>query len=78
MLITILLIGIKNANSAQAVVSTERVVFYRENSARMYSSLAYAVGQVSGFLRSLFQLSYKYFNVYAFFIQSSYLHAGSD
>ncbi|WJX84454.1 hypothetical protein P8452_67030 [Trifolium repens] len=45
MLITILLIGIKNANSAQAVVSTERVVFYRENSARMYSSLAYAVGQ---------------------------------
>ncbi|PNY05570.1 pleiotropic drug resistance protein 1-like [Trifolium pratense] len=44
MLITILLIGIKNANSAQAVVSTERVVFYRENSAGMYSSLAYAVG----------------------------------
>ncbi|WJX79108.1 hypothetical protein P8452_62259 [Trifolium repens] len=45
MLITILLIGIKNANSVQAVVSTERVVFYRENSAGMYSSLAYAVGQ---------------------------------
>ncbi|GAU19334.1 hypothetical protein TSUD_336200 [Trifolium subterraneum] len=47
MSITILLIGIKNANSVQAVVSTERVVFYRENSARMYSSLAYAVAQAS-------------------------------
>ncbi|CAJ2632858.1 unnamed protein product [Trifolium pratense] len=67
MLITILLIGIKNANSAQAVVSTERVVFYRENSAGMYSSLAYAVGQASGVLQSLFKLSYKYFSVYAFF-----------
>jgi hypothetical protein len=66
MLITILLIGIKNANSAQAVVSTERVVFYRENSARMYSSLAYAVGQASGFLQPLFKFSYKYFSVYAF------------
>jgi hypothetical protein len=32
------------------VVSTEKVVFYRENSAGMYSSLAYAVGQVSGSL----------------------------
>ncbi|WJX17921.1 hypothetical protein P8452_07779 [Trifolium repens] len=49
-LITILLIGIKNANSVQVVVSTEKVVFCRENSAGMYSSLAYAVGQVSGFL----------------------------
>jgi hypothetical protein len=67
MLITILLIGIKNANSVQAVVSTERVVFYRENSAGMYSSLAYAVGQVSGFLHSLFKFLYKYFSVYALF-----------
>lgn len=50
MSITILLIGIKNAGSVQAVVTAERAVFYRENAARMYSPLAYAFGQASGFL----------------------------
>ncbi|RHN48302.1 putative sulfate-transporting ATPase [Medicago truncatula] len=47
MSITILLIGIKNAGSVQAVVTAERAVFYRENAARMYSPLAYAFGQAS-------------------------------
>jgi hypothetical protein len=50
MSITILLIGIKNASSVQAVVSAERAVLYREKAARMYSSLAYAFGQASDFL----------------------------
>lgn len=49
MLITVLLIGFKNANSVQELVSTERVVFYKENSAGMYSSLAYTIGQASDF-----------------------------
>lgn len=50
MSITVLLIGIENANSVQVVVSTERVVFYREKAAGMYSSLAYAIGQASNIL----------------------------
>ncbi|KAI5426205.1 hypothetical protein KIW84_031869 [Lathyrus oleraceus] len=47
MLITVLLIGIKNSNSVQGIVGIERRVFYRENAAGMYSSLAYSVGQAS-------------------------------
>ncbi|XP_012569363.2 pleiotropic drug resistance protein 1-like [Cicer arietinum] len=42
---TTLLIGTKNCNSVQPVVAVERVVFYRERAAGMYSSLAYAVSQ---------------------------------
>ncbi|XP_058737880.1 pleiotropic drug resistance protein 1-like isoform X1 [Vicia villosa] len=45
MLITVLLVGIKNANSVQGVVGIERRVFYKENSAGMYSSLAYSIAQ---------------------------------
>ncbi|XP_061343387.1 pleiotropic drug resistance protein 1-like [Gastrolobium bilobum] len=41
----VLLIGIKNATSVQSVVGVERIVFYREMAAGMYSPLAYAVAQ---------------------------------
>ncbi|KAK2417908.1 pleiotropic drug resistance protein [Trifolium repens] len=40
-----LVIGVKNCNSVQPLVGIERVVFYRERAAGMYSSLAYAVSQ---------------------------------
>ncbi|KAK2363926.1 pleiotropic drug resistance protein [Trifolium repens] len=40
-----LVIGVKNCNSVQSLVGIERVVFYRERAAGMYSSLAYAVSQ---------------------------------
>ncbi|XP_061343406.1 pleiotropic drug resistance protein 1-like isoform X2 [Gastrolobium bilobum] len=42
----VLLLGIKNANSAQPLVAVERTVFYREKAAGMYSPLAYAFAQV--------------------------------
>ncbi|KAK7245297.1 hypothetical protein RIF29_40136 [Crotalaria pallida] len=42
----VLLLGIKNANSAQPLVAVERTVFYREKAAGMYSALAYAFAQV--------------------------------
>jgi hypothetical protein len=42
-----LVVGVKNYNSVQPLVSIERVVFYRERAAGMYSSLAYAVSQAS-------------------------------
>ncbi|XP_027349846.1 pleiotropic drug resistance protein 1-like isoform X2 [Abrus precatorius] len=42
----VLLIGIKNANAVQPVVSVERTVFYREKAAGMYSALPYAFAQV--------------------------------
>ncbi|CAI8614418.1 unnamed protein product [Vicia faba] len=38
-------IGIKNSGSVQPVITVERVVFYRERAAGMYSELAYAVSQ---------------------------------
>ncbi|KAK8959475.1 ABC transporter G family member 34 [Platanthera guangdongensis] len=40
-------LGATNANTVQPVVAIERTVFYRERAAGMYSSLAYAFGQVS-------------------------------
>ncbi|CAJ2632861.1 unnamed protein product [Trifolium pratense] len=40
-----LIIGAKNCNSVQPLVGIERVVFYRERAAGMYSALAYAVSQ---------------------------------
>ncbi|CAJ2632862.1 unnamed protein product [Trifolium pratense] len=40
-----LIIGAKNCNSVQPLVGIERVVFYRERGAGMYSALAYAVSQ---------------------------------
>ncbi|KAK7378528.1 hypothetical protein VNO80_03971 [Phaseolus coccineus] len=42
----VLLLGIKNAYSAQPLVAVERTVFYREKAAGMYSALAYAFAQV--------------------------------
>ncbi|RHN48292.1 putative iron-chelate-transporting ATPase [Medicago truncatula] len=41
----VLLIGIKNGNAVQPVVSVERTVFYRERAAGMYSALPYAFAQ---------------------------------
>ncbi|TVU10992.1 hypothetical protein EJB05_44550, partial [Eragrostis curvula] len=41
-----LFMGIFNCRTAQPVVSVERAVFYREKAAGMYSSAAYAFGQV--------------------------------
>ncbi|OMO49679.1 ABC-2 type transporter [Corchorus olitorius] len=40
-------LGAVNANSVQAVVATERTVFYRERAAGMYSALPYAFAQVA-------------------------------
>lgn len=40
-------IGSKNCGSVQPVITVERVVFYRERAAGMYSELAYAVSQAS-------------------------------
>jgi hypothetical protein len=42
-----LVIGVKNCNSVQPLIGIERVVFYRERAAGMYSALAYAVSQAS-------------------------------
>lgn len=42
----ILFIGIQNASSVQPVIAIERVVFYRERAAGMYSAFPYAFGQV--------------------------------
>ncbi|KAK1363011.1 hypothetical protein POM88_038572 [Heracleum sosnowskyi] len=42
----ILFIGFQNATSVQPVVAVERIVFYRERAAGMYSSLAFALAQV--------------------------------
>lgn len=39
--------GVQNAVSVQPVVAIERMVFYRERAAGMYSALPYAFGQVS-------------------------------
>ncbi|KAH9301921.1 hypothetical protein KI387_013504, partial [Taxus chinensis] len=45
MFASILFIGVTNATSVQPVVSLERVVFYRERDAGMYSALPYALAQ---------------------------------
>jgi hypothetical protein len=47
-----LVIGVKNCNSVQPLIGIERVVFYRERAAGMYSALAYAVSQASVFTHS--------------------------
>ncbi|KAM4100328.1 hypothetical protein ACB094_05G059900 [Castanea mollissima] len=41
----VLFIGVKNGNSVQPVVAIERIVFYRERAAEMYSALPYALAQ---------------------------------
>ncbi|XP_038694315.1 pleiotropic drug resistance protein 1-like isoform X3 [Tripterygium wilfordii] len=40
-------IGIQNAGTVQPVVAIERMVFYRERAAGMYSALPYAIAQVA-------------------------------
>ncbi|KAL7166187.1 hypothetical protein ACSBR2_036964 [Camellia fascicularis] len=42
----VLFLGVQNAGSVQPVVAIERIVFYRERAAGMYSALPYAFGQV--------------------------------
>lgn len=42
-----LFMGFANAAIMQPVVAMERAVFYRERSAGMYSSMPYAIAQVS-------------------------------
>ncbi|CAL5359016.1 unnamed protein product [Camellia sinensis] len=46
MYVAVLFLGIQNAGSVQPVVAIERIVFYRERAAGMYSALPYAFGQV--------------------------------
>ncbi|GAA0140844.1 ATP-binding cassette [Lithospermum erythrorhizon] len=46
MYIAIIFLGFQNATTVQPVVAIERIVFYRERSAGMYSALPYAFGQV--------------------------------
>jgi len=43
----VLTIGVLNAASVQPVVSVERMAFYRERAAGMYSAFPYAFGQVA-------------------------------
>ncbi|GLT27269.1 hypothetical protein SLA2020_022810 [Shorea laevis] len=40
-----LFLGVNNASTVQPIVSIERIVFYRERAAGMYSPIAYAVAQ---------------------------------
>lgn len=40
-------VGVNNAQTVQPVVARERTVFYRERAAGMYSSLPYAMAQVT-------------------------------
>eukprot|EP01018_Ginkgo_biloba_P004062 Gb_34645 [translate_table: standard] len=42
----VLFIGVTNASAVQPVISIERMVFYRERAAGMYSALPYALAQV--------------------------------
>ena len=44
----VIFLGVQNASTVQPVVAVERVVFYRERAAGMYSALPYAFAQVKG------------------------------
>ncbi|KAL5155241.1 Pleiotropic drug resistance protein 1 [Glycine soja] len=44
---SVLLIGIQNAYAVQPSISVERIVFYRETAAGMYSALPYALAQAT-------------------------------
>ncbi|XP_042482888.1 pleiotropic drug resistance protein 1-like [Macadamia integrifolia] len=46
MYVAIIFLGITNAFTVQPVVAIERIVFYRERAAGMYSALSYAFAQV--------------------------------
>ncbi|XP_030526426.1 pleiotropic drug resistance protein 1-like [Rhodamnia argentea] len=43
---TAIFLGVQNATPVQPVISVERIVFYRERAAGMYSALPYALAQV--------------------------------
>ncbi|KAF8011668.1 hypothetical protein BT93_J2067 [Corymbia citriodora subsp. variegata] len=43
---TAIFLGVQNATPVQPVISMERIVFYRERAAGMYSALPYALAQV--------------------------------
>lgn len=43
----VLFAGINNGNTVVPVVAFERMVFYRERAAGMYSALPYAMAQVT-------------------------------
>eukprot|EP01018_Ginkgo_biloba_P002637 Gb_30093 [translate_table: standard] len=44
---SVLFLGVSNSNTVQPVVEVERIVFYREKAAGMYSALPYAFAQVA-------------------------------
>ncbi|KAK8938646.1 Pleiotropic drug resistance protein 15 [Platanthera zijinensis] len=46
MFLAVVFIGFSNCSTVQPLIATERAVFYRENSAGMYSALPYALSQV--------------------------------
>lgn len=46
--------GAQSAAAVRPVVSAERIVFYREKAAGMYSALPYAISQVCHFLQFWF------------------------
>ncbi|KAJ4847400.1 hypothetical protein Tsubulata_045597 [Turnera subulata] len=46
MFAAVIFLGVQNASSVQPVVAVERIVFYRERAAGMYSTLAYAFAQI--------------------------------
>lgn len=43
----VLFLGIQNSTSVESVIAIERMVFYRERAAGMYSALPYAFAQVT-------------------------------
>lgn len=47
MYLAIMFTGTYNAGNVRPVILNERIVFYRERAAGMYSSLPYAIAQVS-------------------------------
>ena len=46
---SVLFLGIQNVGSVQPIVAVERIVFYRERVAGMYSALPYVVAYVIRF-----------------------------
>ncbi|KAJ4815377.1 ABC transporter G family member 36 [Rhynchospora pubera] len=66
MYVSVMILGANNCFSVQPVVAIERTVFYRERSARMYSALPYAFGQVGIEIPYIFVQSLVYgYIVYA-------------
>ncbi|KAL6655738.1 hypothetical protein ACP70R_006564 [Stipagrostis hirtigluma subsp. patula] len=57
---SVIFMGVQNSGAVQPVVSIERIVFYRERAAHMYSPLPYALGQVTIELPYIFVQSLIY------------------